>query len=144
MRYARFPSSGAVGNHFFIKNMQLRSGVKFIAETALAVFFVFLLWGVANVRAADTAAADAPSGSATSTDVATGTSVTAPGVIDTCAPTQADLKQITAIKNDPTLSYSDEIKQELALSKDGQSLTVKISRITPQGTATLKQTFKKQ
>jgi len=41
-------------------------------------------------------------------------------------------------------SQDTKIKQELALSKDGQSLTVKISRTTPQGTATLKQTFVKQ
>jgi hypothetical protein len=41
-------------------------------------------------------------------------------------------------------SLETRIKQELSLSKDGQVLTIKTSRITPQGTMTLKQTFKKQ
>jgi hypothetical protein len=34
---------------------------------------------------------------------------------DNCTITTADIAQISAIQNDPTLSYSDEIKQELAL-----------------------------
>jgi hypothetical protein len=41
-------------------------------------------------------------------------------------------------------SQDTRVKQELALSKDGQVLTVKIARTTPQGTTNLKQTFQKQ
>lgn len=36
---------------------------------------------------------------------------------DECGITQADVAQITAIQNDPTLTYADEIKQELVLRK---------------------------
>ena len=35
-----------------------------------------------------------------------------------CGITAADINQITAIQNDPSLSYSDEIKQELAVRKN--------------------------
>ena len=35
-----------------------------------------------------------------------------------CGITAADISQITAIQNDPSLSYSDEIKQELAVRKN--------------------------
>lgn len=36
---------------------------------------------------------------------------------DGCGITQTDIAQIVTIQNDPTLSYTDEIKQELALRK---------------------------
>ncbi len=36
---------------------------------------------------------------------------------DDCAPSATDLKQISIIQNDPTLSYSDELKTELAARK---------------------------
>ena len=36
---------------------------------------------------------------------------------DECGITQADVAQITAVQNDPTLAYADEIKQELVLRK---------------------------
>ena len=36
-----------------------------------------------------------------------------------------------------------KFKEELSLSKDGQTLTIKTSRMTPRGTLTIKQTFKK-
>ena len=36
---------------------------------------------------------------------------------DECGITQANVAQITAVQNDPTLAYADEIKQELTLRK---------------------------
>ncbi|MGD1003746.1 MAG: hypothetical protein ABR884_04215 [Minisyncoccia bacterium] len=36
---------------------------------------------------------------------------------DECSVTQADIAQIAAVQNDPTLAYADEIKQELAVRK---------------------------
>ncbi len=36
-----------------------------------------------------------------------------------------------------------KFKEELSLSKDGQTLTIKTSRMTQRGTLTIKQTFKK-
>jgi len=38
-------------------------------------------------------------------------------IADECGITQADVAQIAAIQNDPTLDYADETKEELALRK---------------------------
>jgi len=62
-----------------------------------------------------------------------------------CVPSAADLKQVSAIENDPTLSYSDEIKAELAVRKqllrttlacahdEAAALQASLTAITPTG-----------
>ncbi len=50
---------------------------------------------------------------ATASRVATTSAIAA----DECGVTQANVAQIAAVQNDPTLDYTDEIKQELALRK---------------------------
>ncbi|HVN26380.1 MAG TPA: hypothetical protein VMT99_01875 [Candidatus Paceibacterota bacterium] len=69
-----------------------------------------------------TTGAGAAAGSSTSTAPATPTPPPQP--VDTCAPSAADLKKLAAIQNDPTLSYADELRQELALRKQllGQTI----------------------
>jgi hypothetical protein len=49
--------------------------------------------------------------------VAHAATATGAAVADECGITQADVAQIAAVQNDPTLAYADEIKQELALRK---------------------------
>lgn len=76
---------------------------------ALVAFFAVMPWAFATVARADT---NTPAASAPTVDV------------DDCAPSATDLKNITAIENDPTLSYSDEIKSELAARKQLLGTTI--------------------
>lgn len=66
----------------------------------------------------------ATSTTATSTDSSGTNATTTPALVDPCAPSAADLAKLTAVRNDPTLSYSDELKAELAVRKELLSETI--------------------
>lgn len=86
----------------------IAGGVVFALCAAGAIFLSGMFGApVAHADTATTAAA-----SSTAPVVATA----ATGA-DECGVTQVDVAQIVAVQNDPTLSYTDEIKQELTLRK---------------------------
>jgi hypothetical protein len=89
------------------------------SKAAVSVIFILmaLLAAVSNVHRA------AAAGSATAI-IATADAATA----DSCALTPADFNKISTIQNDPSLSYTDELKAELALRK--QLLTTIITCAT--------------
>jgi hypothetical protein len=104
---------------------------KFFMALAAAGFFMIFYGASAH---ADNASTTVPTGAtstvATGTAAATSTAATstkanAPTVVvDACAPNVTDLAQIGKIQNDPTLSYTDEIKQELAVRKQLLQTTI--------------------
>lgn len=89
--------------------------MKLFKAIAVSAFFAALFGAL--VSHMSLAHADASS-SATSTSVA---AVSQPS---DCSVSPADLAKIKAIQNDPTLSYSDELKAELALRKQLLSATI--------------------
>jgi len=103
-----------------------------VAFAAFAALFAAAI-GAQVVRAATGASA-----SGRGTGVSTASA-------NNCTPSPADLKKISAIENDPTLSYSDEIRAELTVRKqllgatltcaqnEANALQASLNAITPAG-----------
>src|ERR1700685_1263393 len=109
--------------------MKLHKG--FIASFFLAFCAITAAWMVAGLFGASIAKADSDTSATSTAAVATSTTGTstssvasAPAPVDACAPTKDQITQIAAIQNNPNLSYSEELQQELALRKQLLGATI--------------------